>query len=160
MTPTLDRFWMWAGNSFMAGVAGRNLTLMLAIAFAYAARFSESIQARLVGATAAGLKFGYAVPGAVVALAILWPMAVGRSRRDRRPRPRRAAADHTIVGLVYAYMLRFFAVAYGGVEASMQRITPNLDFAARTLGASRLQVFWRVHVPLLRRAPWWPGCWC
>jgi iron(III) transport system permease protein len=49
-------------------------------------------------------------------------------------------------------MLRFFAVAYGGVEASMQRITPNLDFAARTLGASRLQVFRRVHVPLLRRA--------
>ena len=59
---------------------------------------------------------------------------------------------HTIFGLVYAYMLRFFAVAYGGVEASMQRITPNLDFAARTLGASRLQVFRRVHVPLLRRA--------
>jgi iron(III) transport system permease protein len=152
MTPTLDRFWMWASNSFVAGFVGATLTLVLAIAFAYAARFSQALQARLVGALAAALKFGYAVPGAVIALAILWPMAVV----DRAVTDALSLAapllTHTIIGLIYAYMLRFFAVAYGGVEASMQRITPSLDAAARTLGASRLQVFWRVHVPLLRRA--------
>ncbi len=152
MTPTLDRFWMWAGNSFMAGTLGATLTLMLAIAFAYAVRFSESRQARLVGATAAGLKFGYAVPGAVIALAILWPMAAVDRMITNALDLAAPLLTHTIIGLVYAYMLRFFAVAYGGLEASMQRITPNLDFAARTLGASRLQVFWRVHMPLLRRA--------
>ena len=152
LTPTLDRFWMWARNSFVAGVLGATLTLMLAIAFAYAVRFSESTQARLVGATAICLKFGYAVPGAVIALAILWPMAVvDRAVTDALDLAA-PLLTNTIVGLVYAYMLRFFAVAYGGVEASMQRITPNLDAAARTLGASRLRVFWRVHAPLLRRA--------
>ena len=152
MTPTLGRFWMWAGNSFMAGLLGATLTLMLALAFAYAARFSESIQARLVNATATSLKFGYAVPGAVVALAILWPMAVvDRAVTDALDLAA-PLLTNTVIGLVYAYMLRFFAVAYGGLEASMQRITPNLDSAARTLGASRLQVFWRVHMPLLRRA--------
>ncbi len=152
MTPSLDRFWLWAGNSFVAGLLGATVTLLLAIAFAYAARFSETLQARLVGATATALKFGYAVPGAVVALAILWPMAVfDRAVTDALDMAT-PLLTHTIVGLVYAYMLRFFAVAYGGVEASMQRITPSLDFAARTLGASRFQVFWRVHLPLLRRA--------
>jgi len=141
MTPTLDRFWMWAGNSFVAGTLGATLTLMLAIAFAYAVRFSESVQARLVGATAASLKFGYAVPGAVIALAILWPMAVVDRAITHALDLATPLLTHTIIGLIYAYMLRFFAVAYGGVEASMQRITPSLDAAARTLGASRLQVF-------------------
>jgi iron(III) transport system permease protein len=152
MTPSLDRFWLWAGNSFVAGLLGATVTLLLAIAFAYAARFSETLQARLVGATATALKFGYAVPGAVIALAILWPMAVfDRAVTDALDMAT-PLLTHTIIGLVYAYMLRFFAVAYGGVEASMQRISPSLDFAARTLGASRLKVFWRVHLPLLRRA--------
>jgi iron(III) transport system permease protein len=152
MTPSLDRFWLWAGNSFVAGLLGATVTLLLAIGFAYAARFSETLQARLVGATATALKFGYAVPGAVIALAILWPMAVfDRAVTDALDMAT-PLLTHTIIGLVYAYMLRFFAVAYGGVEASMQRISPSLDFAARTLGASRLKVFWRVHLPLLRRA--------
>jgi iron(III) transport system permease protein len=152
MAPSLDRFGRWAGNSFLAGTVGATLTLLLAIAFAYAVRFSEALQAQLLRFTASGLKFGYAVPGAVVALAILWPMAmVDRAVTDALDLAA-PLLTHTILGLVYAYMLRFFAVAYGGVEASMQRITPNLDFAARTLGASRLQVFRRVHVPLLQRA--------
>ena len=152
MTPTLERFWLWAGNSFIAGFLGATLTLLLAIAFAYATRFSESLQAKLVGAVATGLKFGYAVPGAVVALAILWPMAVFDRAITDALNMATPLLTHTIIGLIYAYMLRFFAVSYGGVEASMQRITPSLDFAARTLGASRIQVFWRVHLPLLRRA--------
>jgi iron(III) transport system permease protein len=152
MTPTLGRFWMWAGNSFVAGLLGATTTLLLAIAFAYAARFSESLQSRLVGATAAGLKFGYAVPGAVVALAILWPMAIFDRAVTNALDMTTPLLTHTVIGLVYAYMLRFFAVAYGGVEASMQRISPSLDAAARTLGASRVRVFWSVHLPLLRRA--------
>lgn len=152
MTPTLDRFWMWASNSFIAGLLGSTLTVVLAIAFVYAVRFSESLQARLLGATASGLKFGYAVPGAVVALAILWPMSIA----DRAVTDALGLATplltNTVIGLVYAYMLRFFAVAYGGLEASMQRITPSLDAAARTLGAGRLRVFWEIHMPLLRRS--------
>jgi len=152
MAPSLERFRMWAGNSFLAGTVGATLTLMLAVAFAYAVRFSEALQAKLLRFTAAALKFGYAVPGAVVALAILWPMAIADRAVTDALDLAAPLLTHTIVGLIYAYMLRFFAVAYGGVEASMQRITPNLDFAARTLGASRLQVFRRVHVPLLQRA--------
>lgn len=152
MTPALGRFWTWAGNSFVAGVLGATLTLMLAIGFAYAVRFSEATQARLVGTTAVCLKFGYAVPGAVIALAILWPMAIADRAVTDALDLAAPLLTNTIIGLVYAYMLRFFAVAYGGLEASMLRITPNLDAAARTLGANRIQVFRRVHLPLLKRA--------
>ena len=47
---SLGRFWLWAGNSFVAGLLGATVTLLLAIGFAYAARFSETLQAKLVGA--------------------------------------------------------------------------------------------------------------
>ena len=152
MTPTLGRFWHWAANSFVAGTLGATLTLLVAVAFAYATRFSEAGQARLVRCTAGALKFGYAVPGAVIALAILWPVAIADRAITDAIGLSGSLLTNTIVGVLYAYLLRFFAVAYGGVEASMQRITPSLDAAARTLGASRLAVFRRVHVPLLKRA--------
>jgi iron(III) transport system permease protein len=58
----------------------------------------------------------------------------------------------TSVTLVYAYSLRFLAVAAGGLEAGFGRIAPSLDHAGRTLGASAGGVLRRVHLPLLRPA--------
>lgn len=152
MTPTLHRFGTWAGNSFLAGILGATLTLLLAGAVACAVRFAQSHQGRLLGAIAAGLRFGYAIPGSVIALAILWPVA----RLDHAIANLTGASTtlitSTILGVLYAYLIRFFAVGYSGIEAGMQRITPNLDDAARTLGATRFQVFRRVHLPLLGRS--------
>jgi iron(III) transport system permease protein len=55
----------------------------------------------------------------------------------------------TVATLVLAYSVRFLAVAHGGVEAGLERISPNLDAAARTLGESAWSALWRVHLPLL-----------
>ncbi len=40
----------------------------------------------------------------------------------------------SIAALVYAYVIRFLAVAPGGIEAGLERISHNLDAAARALG--------------------------
>lgn len=152
MTPTLDRFWHWAANSIEAGVIGASCTVAIALAMAYAVRFTEQRQRLLAQQTAATLKFGYAVPGTVIALAILWPVAAADRMVSDLLGLSGSLLTNTIVGVVYAYALRFFAVAYGGIEAGMAAITPNLDAAARSLGSGRFGVFLRVHVPLLRRA--------
>ena len=55
-----------------------------------------------------------------------------------------------MIGLFYAYVVRFLALAWGAIEASLMRIPRQLDDAARGLGADRLDVLARVHVPLLR----------
>ena len=55
-----------------------------------------------------------------------------------------------IAALVFAYLARFLAVALQGVEASLSKITPGMDDAARSLGHNRAQTLRRVHVPLLR----------
>jgi iron(III) transport system permease protein len=148
----LERFWQWTGNTFFIGLAGASLTVLLALGFVYALRFAQGTAAWLNKAMAHALQFGYAVPGAVIALAILWPVAAA----DRWLATAVHASGPLLTGslaiLVLAYMLRFFSVAFGGLQAGMQRITPHLDEAARTLGATRGGVFARVHWPLLARA--------
>ncbi|MDO5102147.1 MAG: iron ABC transporter permease [Lautropia sp.] len=152
MTPTLHRFAEWAGNSFTAGLLGATLTLILACAVAYGVRFAENRQHTLLAGIAGGLRFGYAVPGSVIALAILWPVAKFDHALADFIGAKTTLITSTILGVLYAYLLRFFAVGYSGIDAGMQRITPNLDAAARSLGATRFEVFRRVHVPILWRS--------
>jgi iron(III) transport system permease protein len=54
--------------------------------------------------------------------------------------------------LLLAYTVRFLAVGLGTVEAGWQRLSPHLDAAARTLGASPFEMLRSVHLPLLRPA--------
>jgi iron(III) transport system permease protein len=55
----------------------------------------------------------------------------------------------TVAALLYAYLVRYFAVGYQPVEAGLARITPAMDASARSLGATPIEVFRRVHLPLL-----------
>ena len=48
-----------------------------------------------------------------------------------------------------AYTIRFLAVSLGALEAGFERLSPNLDAVARTLGETALSALWRVHMPLL-----------
>ena len=54
------------------------------------------------------------------------------------------------MALVYAYLVRFLAIALHTVEASLARITPSMDDAARSLGCDPGTTLRRVHLPLLR----------
>jgi iron(III) transport system permease protein len=79
---------------------------------------------------------GYAVPGAVLALALMLiggPLAIS-----------------PLLLLLWGYGSRFLAVSKGGLDAALERIPPSIDEAATALGCSWLQVLRRVHLPLLR----------
>jgi iron(III) transport system permease protein len=54
--------------------------------------------------------------------------------------------------VVYAYLVRFLALAIGSVEAGLSRISPSLDEAARTLGEGPAGLLRRIHLPLVRPA--------
>ncbi len=58
----------------------------------------------------------------------------------------------SVAALVYAYVIRFLAVALTGIEAGLERVSPNIDAVARALGATRLSSLWRVHLPLIMPA--------
>jgi iron(III) transport system permease protein len=135
-----------ATHSLTLASAASLACLVLAVVLANAVRFHGGRSTRAAVRLATS---GYAVPGAVVAvgvvlvvtavdrtaLAILegWPLITG-----------------TLLGLVYAYVVRYIAVTYHSVEASLVKITPTMTWSARTLGATPAGVLRRVHLPMMR----------
>ena len=58
----------------------------------------------------------------------------------------------SIAAIIFAYVARFLAVSFGAIESGLQKVTPNVAAAARTLGRGPLAAFFEVHLPLLRPA--------
>ncbi|MFP6744675.1 MAG: iron ABC transporter permease, partial [Alphaproteobacteria bacterium] len=55
----------------------------------------------------------------------------------------------TLVALVFGYLVRFLAISFNTVEASLGKVTPTMDGAARTLGLGSGATLRRVHMPIL-----------
>ena len=91
------------------------------------------------------------MPGTVVAVAVYVPLAWLDARLDDLAGVGLVLTG-TAVGLVFAYVVRFHALALFSVQSRMGRIAPSLDEAARSLGADRSRLLAEVHLPLL-----WPG---
>jgi iron(III) transport system permease protein len=141
-------------STLLLAVAAAAVAVVTSTAVVYGQRVAPS---RLGNAAARLAAVGYAVPGSVVAVAIYVPL-VWVDRRLIAAARELFGVDigllftGTVLGLVGAYVVRFHAQAYFSLESRMTRIPPNLDDAARALGADRARVLADVHVPLL-----WPG---
>jgi iron(III) transport system permease protein len=146
------RFLRLARNSFTLAALSASLAVLVSLLLAYAARTSRSRWPRSVNRLA-GL--GYAVPGSVIAVGVLIPVTrldIWLARAIEAASGARVGLLLTggIAALVYAYLVRFLAVALQTVEASLARITPSMDDAARSLGCGPGETLRRVHLPLLR----------
>lgn len=94
---------------------------------------------------------GYAVPGPVVAIGVLIMVAALDDLLDALGLPGGGVlVTGTLVGLVYAYVVRFLALSVSSVDASLEKLTPSMTGAALTLGAAPRRVVRRVHLPLVR----------
>ena len=132
-------------NSLLLAGMSAVLVPVVALLLAYGARASRS---RLAAGAARTATIGYGLPGSVVAVAVIVPLG-WLERRIDGVFGTGLLLTGTVIGLFYAYLVRFLALAWGAVEASLLRIPRQLDEAARGLGADRLDVLARVHVPLL-----------
>jgi iron(III) transport system permease protein len=148
----LARFAQWCLNSFQLAALAALAAAALAFALAFALRLSASHERRTralrIGTQLVGL--GYAVPGAVIAVGLLLPL--GSLQALMPTAPISAAVTGTVLGLMFAYLVRFSAVALQSVEAGYTRLPSSLDDSARMLGASRARLLAQVHAPLLRRS--------
>lgn len=135
-----------------------SITAVLAVGFALLAAYAgRSTRHALVHAANRVAGLGYAVPGAVIAVGVLIPVTrLDHALSDWIQALTGAAPGLLLTGsiaaLIYAYLVRFFAVALQTVEAGITRITPSMDYAARSLGSSPSATLARVHAPLLWRS--------
>jgi iron(III) transport system permease protein len=130
-----------ARNSLLLALAGALLIAAFAMLLGYGLRASHS---RLSAGAVRLATIGYGLPGSVVAVAVIAPLAWLDERFGA------LILTGSVIALLAAYLIRFLALAFQAVESSLERVPPNLDEAARGLGADRLDVLARVHLPLMR----------
>ena len=142
-----DRFVEWAANSVRLGAVTAVLAVALAMALAFAVRRRAD---RITHAVVRLASVGYAVPGAVIVVGLLLP--VGWLQAALPEWGIGALFTTTAVGIVWAYLVRFCAVALQSVQSGYARIPVSFDDAARMLGTGGWGLLRRVHWPLLRRS--------
>jgi iron(III) transport system permease protein len=139
------------GNSVSVSAVTACAAVAIAVVLAYAGRVCRRPVVSTAGRVAA---LGYAVPGAVIAIGIMVPLG----RLDNALAGWLGSAFGielgllfigTTAALVYAYLVRFLAVALHTVEAGLAEVRPSMDDAARGLGLGVAATLRRIHVPLL-----------
>ena len=142
-----ERFPVWALNSVRLGLISAVLAVTLAVLLAFSLRRTPDLVTRAV-VYLAGL--GYAVPGAVIVVGLLLPVGWVQTVWPQSSLAYYLTA--TSLGLVWAYLVRFCAVALQSVQSGYARIPISLDDSARMLGTGDWGLLRRVHWPLLRRS--------
>lgn len=134
-----------------AATVGAGLVVTWALRLGQARRRPRWAQASLRVAA-----LGYAVPGTVLAIGLLAPLAwfdgLGNAVLGLFGADPRMLLMGSASALVLAYTLRFLAVSAGSIEAGLTRIPASLDQAAASLGDRPGAMLRRVHLPLLRPA--------
>ena len=146
------RFIGFAWNSLSLSALAAVIAVGTAVLLSYGVRVHDTQLARFTTRIAA---MGYAIPGSVVAVGILIPFAW----LDNVINTGLQAYNGQIVGLIfsgsafillYAYVVRFLAVSFNAVEASLGKVTPSMDAASRTLGQTAGGTLRYVHTPMMR----------
>jgi iron(III) transport system permease protein len=147
-------FWEAAANSLMLAAAAALLAVGFAVVLAYARRQTRST---LIQAASTLPAISYAIPGTVLAIGLLIPLAGLDNFIDGLMRSLFGVStglvlSGTAFAIVLAYTIRFLAASLGAVEAGLSKVSRNIDAAGRTLGATIGEMLIKVHLPLLRPA--------
>lgn len=148
------RIWGEIGNTVFVAACATIVVLLCGIFVAYASR---AYHGKLTAFCARLSAIGYAIPGTVLAIGLLTPIALfDHFWADMMDSLLGGTTSLLLLGsgaaLIFAYSVRFMAISTGGVEAGFSRISPSLDHAARMLGQSATGVFVRIYMPLSKAA--------
>ncbi|WP_137128231.1 iron ABC transporter permease [Roseomonas sp. HF4] len=149
-----SRFLPFAVNSLTLSGVTAVLAVLIAAMMAWALRMHPSPLRRLANRVAA---LGYALPGSVIAVGTLVPFGLFDNALDAWMRAQFGVStglllSGTMAALVFAYLVRFLAVALSSVESGLERLKPSFFAAARVLGRTPGQAVREVELPLARGA--------
>ena len=100
---------------------------------------------------------GYAIPGAVIAVGILiptifidkWFISIYKDIFNQKIG---FIINGTVIALVYAYIIRYLAVAYNPIEATSLKFGNSLSESSKILGKGNIRTFVKIELPLLKPA--------
>ncbi|MFD0916176.1 ABC transporter permease [Pseudahrensia aquimaris] len=143
-----------AGSSIIMSLLTATACTVIAFGFLLTSRITRQPQLATMGRLAT---LGYAVPGTVLAIGLLVPLAAFDNWFDGWMRTVLGFSSGLLLSgtlfiLVYACTLRFLAIAWGTVETGFGRVSDRIDMAARGLGRTPWQLAFEVHAPILKPA--------
>ncbi|BAU65746.1 binding-protein-dependent transport systems inner membrane component [Stanieria sp. NIES-3757] len=144
-------FWTLTNHSFILAIISAVLATLISLIMAYGQRLQPNLIMRSAVRIGA---IGYAIPGSVIAVGTLIPVGQFDNAFDSWMKATFGIStglllSGTIATLIFAYLVRFLAVAFGSIESSLNKITPNLDDASRSLGYGATGTLLKVHTPLM-----------
>ncbi len=146
------RFLGYVLNSFTLALIAAGLAVAVGVLMAYALRLRRS-PVTLAAVRVASM--GYAVPGSVIAVGVMLPLAWIDNSIDAWMRATFEVStglifSGTIYAVISAYLVRFLALSFNTIEASLTKVTASMDQAARALGHGPGATLRRVHLPMIR----------
>ncbi|WP_413471830.1 ABC transporter permease [Shewanella baltica] len=144
-------FWLLSLNSLSLALITSFICCLIALLLMFVRRISprssDALPSRLAST-------GYALPGTVLAIGVLVPLtmldfAINDLADLLGLDGPGLILTGSVVALIFAFCVRFVAIAIGSVESSYKRISPSLDMVSLTMGQGPRQLLQRVHLPLL-----------
>lgn len=147
-------FFKHAMNSLTLALAAAAAASFFALLLVFAKRLSST---PVLNAISVASCIGYAVPGTVLAIGVLIVLSgadklIGSMSETLMGVSTGLIVSGTSAGIVFAYVVRFFAISQGSQESGMTKIHGHLDDAARSLGRTPLGLLRDIHLPLLKPA--------
>lgn len=145
-TPATDRFADYLVDSLFLANITAVLCLVIAVVLVNGQRFSSGRVSRISSRLVA---VGYAVPGPVVAIGVLLVLvALDDALGWLGIGTLGLVVTGSVIGLVYAYAIRFLAPGLNAIEAGLEQVPDEVTASARVLGARPAEVARRIHLPL------------
>lgn len=148
-------FVQYALNSLKVSILAAICSVFVAILLHLAHRLSfGKFSSKLTRLSLSLSSLGYAIPGTVLAIGLLSPLTFADHQlhawlKALHLSPVGLIFSGSLFALVFAYTIRFSAMAIGSLETSLGKISPSLDMASQTLGKSGISMFLNIHVPLI-----------
>ncbi|MCF6369594.1 iron ABC transporter permease [Rhizobium sp. TRM95001] len=141
-------------NSIMVATAAAFTAAAIGFLLSYSTRCDRSSGTMLASRVAS---LGYGIPGTVLAIGVLVPLASFDNALDGYLRSSFGVSTGLLLSgsgfaIVYACTVRFMAMAEGTLDAGFQKLSPHMDMASRTLGRSRGQTLWLILLPNMKPA--------
>lgn len=139
-------------NSFLLASVSALVCLLIAVLLCYGKRINkghfEALSVRVAS-------MGYAIPGIVIAVGILMPLSwldksIDSLAREWFNSSTGLLLSGTLFALVFAYVVRFLAIATQTLDSGLTKISSNIDESARSLGHKPWSILFRIHLPMLR----------
>lgn len=140
------RYLEFVSHTLLLGTLGALLTVACALLLAYVRKQWPDNITRFSTQLAT---LGYALPGSVLAVGIMLLFTWIDTGMDTFTGTNLMLSS-SVIALLFAYLVRFLAVAHGPIESALERVTPSIQQAARSLGATHREVLWRIYLPILR----------